>query len=162
MESQRASVRLAFRSLLWIMNRFDLARFGALINVFHQAQIACAVLRPAQNPMTDVAWFIRIAEDTAEFCSTVGFEHSSQKALRFAHRLKQDVNIRGLDASGIQALFQSLEESIALDMQTHKFVQIDSKLSDYFERANPYGLARFIHDLEDTKGLFCYKHVAET
>jgi len=23
-------------------------------------------------------------------------------------------------------------------------------------------LARFIHDLEDTKGLFCYKHVAET
>ena len=25
-----------------------------------------------------------------------------------------------------------------------------------------FSLARFIHDLEDTKGLFCYKHVAET
>jgi hypothetical protein len=33
-----------------------------------------------------------------------------------------------------------------------------------FRRAGPAErpLARFIHDHEDTKGLFCYKHVVET
>jgi len=31
-----------------------------------------------------------------------------------------------------------------------------------FGTLNDSSLARFIHDLEDTKGLFCYKHVAET
>jgi len=48
----------------------------------------------------------------------------------------------------------------AEDTRLRRFVALKFLPDDVAQ--DPQTLTRFIHDLEDTKGLFCYKHVVET
>jgi hypothetical protein len=94
-------------------------------------------LRDAPNQQIDCAWFIRICEDAARYCNSVGFEHSSLKAFTMMTRYK---NLSWtLNSSEIQAEFRGLEDDIILDMVKHKFVQVDSKLSGFFENKDLLG-----------------------
>ncbi len=113
------------------MKEFDLFTLVWLFHSLQEAQNTCADVSDQQ---INYSFFIDICERTVEYCNSVGFYHSSRKAseLKTAFEIRRRV----FTIPTIQEALRGLETDIFVDMMQHKFVQIDKKLSQYFENKN--------------------------
>ena len=114
----------------------------------------------------------KVGKDWIDFLESAGVFFSSPLDLDFAmirefpeeYGISKDeleepdeetvVSVLGKEHGDVERY--SEEEQEYFDAYRRRF-QLGSKPAAHIE-----ALARFIHDLEDTKGLFCYKRVAET
>lgn len=123
--------------LEWIVKTFDLSRLVSLFSSLHQAQVTCASLGNAALIDGNHSWFIRICEDAARYCNSVGFSRSARKA--FGLKIHFESQVYMLTHQAVQAEFRGLEEDIVLDITEHKFVLIDKLLNEYVEKDDFFG-----------------------
>jgi len=120
-----------------IVERFDLLGFYSLTGRLRMVQSACSTMRNAPNQNLDCSLFIDVCEQAAGYCNTVGFRHSSLKAVALMGRLKH--NAWNFNASAVEAEFRSLEDDISLDLCEHRFVRVEQKLVRYFDAKELFG-----------------------
>jgi hypothetical protein len=119
------------------MNRFDLPEITSLLGNFHKLYAVCGYLLNSGIKLESKD-FIAVCERATLFCHRVGFEHSSQAAFFLKKRFESEGS-SGCDAKTAQAELATLETSILIDMAKHNFVQVDAKVSHYFEANDLYG-----------------------